>query len=75
MRRDHLQPALLIAAAVFAMLYGFVPTGAVALALALRALALGPGESHARKVARRWLVATLFIGALVEVPVIAHALV
>jgi hypothetical protein len=61
------------------MLYGFVPTGAVALVLAARAAAARhrfPDQAaRLRDEAQRWLVATLLIGAAVELPVIAAAVV
>jgi hypothetical protein len=59
-------------------LYDFVPTGAVAFALATRAATVGGRDPRAaarlRRQAERWLIATLFIGAAVELPVIAAAI-
>ena len=68
----------LTAACLAATLYGFVPTGVVALALASRAAAVGRSDpslaARRRRSAERWLIATLLIGAAVELPVIAAAI-
>lgn len=64
------------AACLAATCYAFVPSGAVAFALAAGALAVRDRRAAARlrQNARTWLIATLLIGAAVEAPVIAAAL-
>jgi len=66
-----------LAAATAATAYGFVPTGAVALACAAAAAARAARGADPAPFDRRadaWLTATLFIGAAVELPVILAAL-
>lgn len=68
----------LVAGSAALTLYGFVPTGVVALGLSLWAMGLsfrGDDPGRARRLAGRWLLVTLFIGAAVDVPVIAAALI
>jgi len=68
----------LVAGSTALTLYGFVPTGVVALGLSVWAMSLtcrGEDPGHARRLAVSWLLVTLFVGAAVDVPVIAAALI
>jgi len=72
-----LPAAARLAAAAAATLYGFIPTGLVALACAAAAAVRASRGADPEPFARRadlWLTATLCIGAAVEVPVILAAL-
>ena len=70
--------AILTAGSIAVTLYGFVPTGVVALGLSMVALgraSRGEDAGPAQRAALKWVVVTLFLGAAVEVPVLAAALI
>ncbi len=68
---------VLMLASALATLFGFVPTGVVAVAHAARGWSLaaqGRESGAARAGAAGWLTATVVIGVLVEAPVVAAML-
>jgi len=72
-----LPAAARLAAAAAATLYGFIPTGLVALACAAAAAARAWRADDPAELLRRaddWLTVTLLVGAAVELPVILAAL-
>jgi len=68
---------LLLLASTAATVFGFVPTGVVAVVFAARALSLAIQGRPCRGAitgATVWVVTTVVIGAAVEVPVVAAML-